>query len=144
MLNYYNRTIQPIMSAIVDEMKRKFLTKTARTQMQSIMAFRDPFKMVPVNDIAEIADKFTRNEILSPNEIRQIIGKKPDSNPKSDELVNRNMPATDQTGGASVGQPSENGETEDSIIDELLSNLEGKIDEVVGQYTDDTEEEEEK
>lgn len=143
MLNYYNRTIQPIMSAIVDEMKRKFLTKTARTQMQSIMAFRDPFKMVPVNDIAEIADKFTRNEILSPNEIRQIIGKKPDGNPKSDELVNRNMPATDQTGGASVGQPSENGETEDSIIDELLSNLEGKIDEVVGQYTDDTEEEEE-
>ena len=91
MLNYYNRTIEPIVSAIVDELKRKFLTKTARTQGQSIMFFRDPFKLVPVNDIAEIADKFTRNEILSSNEIRQIIGFRPSSDPGADELRNKNL-----------------------------------------------------
>ena len=91
MLNYYNRTIEPIISAIVDEMKRKFLSKTARTQMQSIEFFRDPFKLVPVNDIAEIADKFTRNEILTSNEIRQIIGIRPSNDPKADQLVNSNI-----------------------------------------------------
>lgn len=91
MLNYYNRTIEPIVSAIADEMKRKFLTKTARTQMQSIEYFRNPFNLVPVNDIAEIADKFTRNEIMTSNEIRQIIGMKPSSDPKADELVNSNI-----------------------------------------------------
>lgn len=91
MLNYYNRTIEPIMSTIVDEMKRKFLTKTARTQKQSIMFFRDPFKLVPVNNIAEIADKLTRNEIMTSNEIRQIIGMKPSDDPKADELRNKNL-----------------------------------------------------
>ena len=91
MLNYYNRTIEPIVSAIVDEMKRKFLTKTARTQMQSIMFFRDPFKLTTVNNIAEIADKFTRNEIMSSNEVRQIIGRKPSDDPKADKLVNSNI-----------------------------------------------------
>ena len=91
MLNYNNRTIEPIISAIVDEMRRKFLTKTARTQKKTIMVFRDPFRLVPVNDIAEIADKFTRNEILSSNEIRQIIGRKPSSDPKADQLVNANI-----------------------------------------------------
>ena len=91
MLNYYNRTIEPIISAIVDEMKRKFLTKTARSQGQSIMFFRDPFKLVPVNDIAEIADKFTRNEIMTSNEIRQIIGMKPSEDPKADQLLNSNI-----------------------------------------------------
>lgn len=91
MLNYYNRSIEPIVSAIVDEMKRKFLTKTARTQGQSISAFRDPFKLVPINNIAEIADKFTRNEILTSNEIRQIIGMKPSQDPKADQLVNSNI-----------------------------------------------------
>lgn len=91
MLNYYNRTIEPILSAIVDEMKRKFLTKTARSQKQSISYFRDPFKLVPVNDLAEIADKFTRNEIMSSNEIRQIVGIKPSSDPKADELRNKNL-----------------------------------------------------
>lgn len=91
MLNYYNRSIEPIVSAIVDEMKRKFLTKTARTQGQSISAFRDPFKLVPINNIAEIADKFTRNEILTSNEIRQIIGMKPSDDPKADQLVNSNI-----------------------------------------------------
>lgn len=91
MLNYYDRTIEPILSAIVDEMKRKFLTKTARSQKQSIEFYRDPFRLVPVNNIADIADKFTRNEILTSNEIRQIIGMKPADDPKADQLVNSNI-----------------------------------------------------
>lgn len=91
MLNYYNRSIEPIVAAIVDGMKRTFLSKTARTQMQSISAFRDPFKLVPVNDIAEIADKFTRNEIMTSNEIRQVIGMKPADDPKADQLENSNI-----------------------------------------------------
>ena len=91
MLNYYNRSIEPILAAIIDEMKRKFLTKTARTQGQSIMFFRDPFKLVPVNQMAEIADKFTRNEIVSSNEIRQIIGMKPSDDPNADQLRNKNL-----------------------------------------------------
>ena len=108
MLNYYNRSIEPIVAAIVDEMKRKFLTKTARSQKQTIMAFRDPFKLVPVNNIAEIADKFTRNEILTSNEIRQIIGMKPSKDPKADKLVNSN-----------ISQPEENSENSDKVIEEL-------------------------
>lgn len=91
MLNYYNRTIEPIITAIVDEMKRKFLTKTARTQGQSIVFFRNPFKLVPVTEIAEISDKLTRNEIASSNEIRQIIGWKPSDDPAADELRNKNL-----------------------------------------------------
>lgn len=91
MLNYYSRTIEPIVSAITDEMKRKFLSKTARSQGQSIMFFRDPFKLVPVNNIAEIADKFTRNEIMTSNEFRQIIGMKPSDDPKADKLWNSNI-----------------------------------------------------
>ena len=91
MLNYYSRTIEPIVSAIVDEMKRKFLTKTARAQKQSIVFFRSPFKLVPVNDLAEIADKFTRNTIMTSNEIRQIIGMKPSDDPKADMLINSNL-----------------------------------------------------
>ena len=91
MLNYTNRSIGPIISAIVDEMKRKFLTKTARSQMQSIRYFKDPFKLVPVNEIAEISDKLTRNEIASSNEIRQIIGWKPSQDPAADELRNKNL-----------------------------------------------------
>ena len=91
MLNYYSRTIEPIVAAIADETKRKFLTKTARSQGQSIEFFRDPFKLVPVNDIAEIADKFTRNEIMTSNELRQIVGMKPSKDPKADELRNSNL-----------------------------------------------------
>ena len=91
MLNYNNRTIEPILSAIVDEMKRKFLTQTARSQKQSIMFFRDPFRLVPVNELAEIADKFTRNEIMTSNEIRQVIGMKPSEDPRADELRNKNL-----------------------------------------------------
>ena len=107
MLNYYSRTIEPIISAIVDEMKRTFLTKTARSQKQSILFFRDPFKLVPVNDIAEIADKFTRNEIMTSNEIRQIVGMKPSDDPKADQLVNSN-----------ISQPSEGQPNEEVIPDE--------------------------
>lgn len=99
MLNYNNRTIEPIVSAFVDAMKRSFLSKTARSQGQTIMAFRDPFKLVPINNIAEIADKFTRNEILTSNEIRQIIGFKPSDDPKADQLVNSN-----------ISQPTEQGQ----------------------------------
>lgn len=96
MNNYMNRIIEPVISAIADEFKRKFLTKTARTQGQSIMFFRDPFRLAPVSMIAEMADKFTRNEIMTPNEIRQIIGMKPSKDPKSDQLVNRNIASADE------------------------------------------------
>ena len=98
MLNYYSRTVEPIISAIVDEMKRKFLSKTARTQGQTILFFRDPFKLVPVNDIAEIADKFARNEIMTSNEIRQVIGMTPSDDPKADQLVNSNIRQPDEKG----------------------------------------------
>lgn len=91
MLNYYNRTVEPILSSVVLEMRRKFLSKTARTQGQSIMFFRDPFKLVPVSELADISDKLTRNEILSPNEVRGIIGYQPSGDPTSDELRNRNI-----------------------------------------------------
>lgn len=91
MLNYYSRTVEPIVSSIVDEMIRKFITKKARTQGKTILFFRDPFKLVPVNQIAEIADKFTRNEILTSNEIRQVIGRKPSDDPKADMLINSNL-----------------------------------------------------
>ena len=91
MLNYHNRAIEPLISAIVDEAKRKFLTKTARTQRQTILFFKDPFRLVPVNQIAEIADKFTRNEIVSSNEFRQVIGMKPSDDPKADQLINSNI-----------------------------------------------------
>lgn len=91
MLNYYSRTIEPIISAITDEMKRKFLTKTARTQKQTILFFRDPFKLIPSEKLAELADKFTRNEIMTSNEFRQIVGRKPSSDPKADQLINSNL-----------------------------------------------------
>lgn len=96
MNNYMNRIIEPVVSAIADEFNRKFLTKTARTQGQSIMCFHDPFRQAPVSMIAEMADKFTRNEIMTPNEIRQVIGMKPSKDPKSDQLVNRNIASADE------------------------------------------------
>lgn len=108
MLNYFDRTIEPIVAAIVDEMKRKFLTKTARTQLQSIKFFRSPFKLVPVKDLAEIADKFTRNEIMTSNEFRQVIGMKPADDPKADQLVNSN-----------IAQPSDPGmQPEEGVAEE--------------------------
>lgn len=96
MNNYMNRIIEPVVLAIADEFNRKFLTKTARTQGQSIMCFHDPFRLAPVSMIAEMADKFTRNEIMTPNEIRQVIGMKPSKDPKSDKLVNRNIASADE------------------------------------------------
>ena len=114
MLNYNNRTVEPIVSAIVDEMKRKFLTKTARTQKKSIMFFRDPFRLVPINDIAEIADKFTRNEIMTSNEIRQIVALKPSKDPKADQLINSNL-----------NHPEEQKPPGDDVADE--TNEGGKI-----------------
>lgn len=107
MLNYYNRTIEPIISAITDEFKRKFLSKTARSQGQSIMFFRDPFKLVPVNQLAEIVDKFTRNEVMSSNEFRQIVGRKPSNDPKADQLVNSNVRQPDQPETEQKEQPSD-------------------------------------
>ena len=108
MMNYYSRTIEPILSAITLEMKRKFLTKTARSQKQSIVFFKDPFKLVPVADIASIADTFTRNEIMTSNEVRQIIGMKPADDPSADELRNKNLsvPADQQQAQEEIAEPS--------------------------------------
>jgi Phage portal protein len=103
MLNYWNRTVEPVLTAIVEAMRRSFLTKTARTQLQTILFFRDPFRLIPIENIAEIADKFTRNEILSANEIRGVIGYAPSKDPKADQLINSNMPqgSTTETAPAS-------------------------------------------
>lgn len=106
MTNYYTRVIEPIVSALIDEMRRKFLTKTARSQGHDLLFYRDPFKLVPVDQLAEIADKFTRNEIMSPNEIRQIVGYKPVKDPKADELRNRNLNETPEQENASIGTDS--------------------------------------
>lgn len=107
MLNYNNRTVKPILDAIADEMRRKFLTKTARAQGQSIKYFRDPFELVPVANVAEIADKFTRNEIMTSNEIRQAIGMKPSNDPKADKLVNSNITQPTGKSDAEKGASSE-------------------------------------
>lgn len=120
MLNYYNRTIEPIISAIVDEMKRKFLTKTARTQGQSIEAFRNLFKLVPISNIAEIGDKFTRNEILTANELRQILGMKPSSEPKADRLENSNIA---QVNRGSEEQSEEDYDSQIAALDSVDANL---------------------
>ena len=106
MLNYYNRTVEPILAAITDEIKRKFLTKTARAQKQTVMYFRDPFKLTPVVDLAEIADKFTRNEIMTSNEIRQIVGMKPATDPSADELRNKNLNQSNEEAGNKKAAPS--------------------------------------
>lgn len=133
MLNYSNRTIEPIVSAIAGELKRKFLTKTARSQNQSIEFFREPFKFVPVNDLAEIADKFTRNEILTSNEFRQILGFKPAGDPKADELRNSNMPQPEE-----VVPPEEGGDVEQSA----LAEIDGVLDDIFAELGIDEEEEE--
>lgn len=118
MLNYYDRTIEPMLSAFVDEFKRKFLTQTARSQLQTISYFRDPFKLVPVNQLAEIADKFTRNEIATSNEIRQIIGMKPSDDPKADELHNSNLRAS-EGGDTQAALPQETGKDDDGLVEDL-------------------------
>ena len=118
MLNYYDRTIEPMLSAFVDEFKRKFLTQTARSQLQTISYFRDPFKLVPVNQLAEIADKFTRNEIVTSNEIRQIIGMKPSDDPKADELRNSNLRAP-EGGDTQAALPQATGKDDDGLVEDL-------------------------
>lgn len=124
MLNYYNRTIEPIVSAVVDEMKRKWLTKTARSQLQSIMFFRSLFKLVPIKDLAELADKMTRNEIMTSNEFRQVLGMKPSDDPKADQLVNSNIaqPRMDQM------YPEEGYEEEMPLEDEYSEGSEEPVD----------------
>lgn len=138
MLNYYNRTIEPILSAITDEMKRKFLTKTARSQNQSLMFVRDPFKLVPVSDLAEIADKFTRNEILSSNDVRAIVGYRPAEDPKADALVNKNI--SGNTGEAPIpsgeDEPIQNGSDDmlieqETLMNEMLDEIEATIDKLL-------------
>lgn len=128
MLNYNNRTVEPIASAIVDEMKRKFLTKTAISQNQTIMYFMDPFKLVPVSNLADIADKFTRNEILSSNEVRQIIGIKPSEDPKADQLINKNIAQPNNgeevpSNGKKAGYKQTDGASEPNIMDLNVSDL---------------------
>ena len=136
MKNYYNRTIEPIVNALVQEMKRKFITKTARSQLQSIMAFRDPFKMVPISDLAEIADSLSRNEIVTANEVRQFMGIKPAKDPKADQLLNSNMPQ-----GAAGELPPSNLKTidgevvpnagEEDLAQSGLAELESAMDELI-------------
>ena len=127
MLNYYSRSIEPIISAIVDELKRKFLTRTARSQLQSFLFFRDPFKLVPITEIATIADTFTRNEILSSNEVRQLIGIKPSSDPKADQLRNSNLNQTEDNyyvdpGNKTEYDSDETDDYEDEYGDEYGTN----------------------
>lgn len=144
LLNYHSRTIEPIASAIVDEMKRKFLTKTARTQKQTITFFRDPFKLVPVNNIADIADKFTRNEILTSNEIRQIIGFKPSSDPKADELRNSNLNHPDENGnqgqkqGQGLPEQSNQGSSEYEQAMGDLDELDAQLDDLESSLPDES------
>lgn len=150
MLNYYSRTIEPIISAIALEMKRKFLTKTARTQGQTIMYFRDPFSLVPSEKLAELADKFTRNEILTSNEFRGIIGYKPSSDPKADQLINSNLNHSPEELGATTNetvppaqevipsvQPSENGENSQNGVEEPTVNEEEYHKQVFNSLTDE-------
>lgn len=129
MLNYMNRTIEPIVAAIVEAMRRTFLTKTARSQNQTIMSFSDPFRFVPIDNIAEIADKFTRNEILTSNEVRQIIGFMPALDPKADELRNSNMPQSEL--GAPVPSYENGEEVED---DDPFATIEAALDSALSEF----------
>jgi len=133
MLNYWNRTVEPLLDAITEGMRRAFLTKTARTQGQDIMYFRDPFKLVPIADIAEIADKFTRNEITSSNEIRQAIGMKPSQDPKADQLVNSNMPVGD-TGATDPNAPPNDPNADPAVADlnSSLDNIDSQLNAALG------------
>lgn len=137
MTNYYTRTVELIASVIVGEMIRTFLTKTARSQKQSIMFFRDPFRLIPMSEFAEIADKFTRNEIATSNEVRQEIGWKPSKDPAADELRNKNLNPADH----SSAVPTEADTTaQDAIVNELFDSLEVEIDKIIAGYMSDDEE----
>lgn len=134
MLNYNNRTIEPIVAAIVDAMKRSFLSKTARSQGQTIMAFRDPFKLVPINNIAEIADKFTRNEILTSNEIRQIIGFKPSDDPKADQLINSNIAQSKEEANSRETIPSSSDPNIEEPTQETENGLESLMNTSISEF----------
>ena len=123
MSNYYSRTIEPIISAIVDEMIRKFLTKTARSQKQTIMYFRDPFKLVPTEKMADIADKFTRNEILTSNEIRAVVGRKPSDDPRADMLINSNLNHSSDLPGSGGIKPTDENQVNEGIGNSKAKNL---------------------
>ena len=142
MMNYMSRTISPILDTIVLEFKRKFLTKTARSQGQTIKYFIDPFKVIPVNNLAELSDKFTRNEILTSNEFRQILGFKPSDDPKADMLVNSNLPQnTPEISGSSYkGQESQNGSVDidterDQLVYDTLDQFANQIDQMFLEVT---------
>ena len=137
MLNYWNRTIEPMTASITEAMHRTFLTKTARTQKQAIRYFRDPFRLVPIDNIAEIADKFTRNEVMTSNEIRQVVGMVPSADPKADQLMNSNMPQPQLEAGASSESPAPEGDDEaalamNSQVDSLLASVNGMISDLGG------------
>lgn len=137
MLNYFNRTIEPVIGAVAAELKRKFLTKTARTQGHDVMYFRDPFKLVPMKDLAELADKFTRNEIVSSNEFRGFIGMRPAGDPKADMLINSNLtvPQTqlDNTGGAPPEDSDPQVDAELDAEEDGLASINSTLDEVFSQ-----------
>jgi len=138
MLNYYNRTIEPILAALTEGLKRSFLTKTARTQGQSVEVYRDPFKLVSVKDFAEIADKLTRNEILSSNEVRGLIGFKPSDDPEADKLKNSNVPqpvdGSVPTDPAAEGDPATADTSEqDLLVEDTFASLEAEIDKILGE-----------
>ena len=144
MLNYYHRTVEPILAAIADELKRKFISKTARTQGQSVVYIRDPFKLLSLENLAEIADKFTRNEVATANEIRQAIGMQPSNDPKADKLQNSNMPQQPEGVAPPTSNPnvdsSQNGgldvEAERTkIFNEVLTSLEGDIDSIINNVS---------
>jgi hypothetical protein len=132
MINYYNRTIEPFLTAIVESMRRNFLTKTARTQKQWIMFFRDPFRLVPISQVAEIADKFTRNEIVASNEIRQAIGMKPSKDPKADQLINSNMPVSDTGTGPPSDTPTDQNSDNNPAITQMASSFD-EIDSAINE-----------
>lgn len=139
MLNYYSRTIEPIVSAITDEMKRKFLTKTARTQGQTIMSFRNPFKLVPVKELAELADKFTRNEIMTSNEIRQVVGIKPSNDPKADMLINSNLNQSNQSIMETYGDKGQYANDQDYATEET-GEPEMSVEDIYETLTDEQKE----
>jgi hypothetical protein len=137
MLNYIDRTVEPILGAIAEEFKRKFLTKTARTQMQSIEYYRDPFKLVPMSQLAEIADKFTRNEILTSNEFRAFIGMKPSTDPKADKLINSNNIKYGVDGAPEP--PTSTAPVVDTTLDDTLAEVEANIDSALSEFGLDDE-----
>lgn len=133
--NYYARTLEPILTAITEEMRRKFLSRTAITQGQDIMYFRNPFKLIPVSSLADIADRFTRNEILTSNEFRGILGYAPSADPRADELVNKNIASNQDTGEGDIDEVM-------NMVNEMLDGLEGEINSITGQNGSGGEEDE--